>query len=102
MNRWAVQRATKRDVVSVSRCRDMALGIQEQLLIFDFRNGDLRCKYDSLKYTFHNLGRLLYDPALSPRDPPPPPAEPGEADQARSPPIFSNDGGGKRLKAALC
>ncbi len=66
MNRWAVRRAAERDAGAVSHCRDLALAVQEELLQFDFRNGELRRKFDALKYTVRNLERVLYDLALSP------------------------------------
>ena len=71
MNRWAVRRAAERDLGAVTHCRDLALAIQEELLQFDFRNGELRRKFDALKYTVRNLERVLYDLALSPREPAP-------------------------------
>ena len=83
MNRWAVRRASERDAGRVgtpayaslvSHCRDLAVAVQEELLQFDFRNGELRRKFDALKYTVRNLERVLYDLALSPREPSPAPA----------------------------
>ena len=66
MNRHAVQLACVRDKEKVARCRDLALKIQAEFLQLDLRNGGLRRKYDTLKYTVRNLERILYDLTLSP------------------------------------
>jgi len=66
MNRHAVQLACVRDKEKVAQCRDLALKIQAEFLQLDLRNGGLRRKYDTLKYTVRNLERILYDLTLSP------------------------------------
>ena len=48
LNRFAVLRATARDVEGVKRCRDVADGLFAQLMLFDWRNGNLRRKFDAV------------------------------------------------------
>ena len=45
----------------IESCRDTASLILEALLAFDFRNGSLRRKYDSLKYALKTLETVLYE-----------------------------------------
>ncbi len=59
--RHAVLRATARDRESVQRIRDLIDGIFGQFLQFDFRNGELRKKYDGMKYALQKAEQLLYD-----------------------------------------
>lgn len=53
--RYAVVKATARDVAEVERCRTMVEAISGELIQFDFRNGPLRKKYDSVKYNLRKL-----------------------------------------------
>lgn len=92
IGRFAVQRATKRDEAAVRNCLSLVDAIQgevrcsprrrasgrasagsltqlprapvPQLLQFDFRNGSLRKKYDSVKYTVRKLETILYEMSL--------------------------------------
>lgn len=48
LNRFAVLRATARDVEGVKRCRDVADALFAQLMLFDWRNGNLRRKFDAV------------------------------------------------------
>jgi predicted translin family RNA/ssDNA-binding protein len=66
--RYAVMRATKRDRKAVERTRDMIDAIYGQFVMFDFRNSDLRRKYDSIKYNLQKVENVLYDMALNPRE----------------------------------
>ena len=50
LSRYAMGRATARDVRSVQQARDLVHEILEYLMKFDFRNGFLRRKYDGTKY----------------------------------------------------
>ena len=50
LSRYALGRATARDVNSVQQARDLVNEILDYLLRFDFRNGFLRRKYDGTKY----------------------------------------------------
>jgi len=45
----------------IGSCRDMASLVLDELLAFDFRNGPLRRKYDSLKYAVKTLETVLYE-----------------------------------------
>ena len=88
LNRYAVLRATARDVASVTRCRDLVDAIFGAFLRFDLRNGMLRKKFDALKYTLKKMESLLYEmqlasPVQSTRldaDPPAPEAAAVDAD----------------------
>lgn len=55
LNRYAVLRATARDIEAVRRCRDIVDGLFAQLMLFDWRNGQLRRKFDAVKYTVKKL-----------------------------------------------
>ena len=63
--RYAVLRATKGDRATVQRARDVVDTISGALSQFDLR-GDLRRKYDSVKYALQRLEQVLYDLALRP------------------------------------
>jgi len=60
-----VQQATGRNREEVQRCKDLVDGIFGRFLQFDLRNGSIRKKYDSLKYTLKKLEQLLYELSLS-------------------------------------
>jgi len=66
--RHAVLQATKRDKKSVQRVRDMIDAIYGQFVMFDFRNGELRKKYDSIKYNLQKVENVLYDMSMNPRE----------------------------------
>ena len=55
LSRYAVQKATARDLAAVQGCRDVVDAILGQFLQFDLRNSALRRKYDGLKYTLKKL-----------------------------------------------
>lgn len=55
LNRHAVMCATRRDVAAVLRARDVVDALMGAFLQLDLRNGALRKKYDSLKYTQKRL-----------------------------------------------
>jgi predicted translin family RNA/ssDNA-binding protein len=61
LSRYAMGRATARDVASVTMSTNLVNEIQNELLQFDFRNGPLRRKYDGTKYALKNLETLLYE-----------------------------------------
>lgn len=65
LNRFAVARATKRDIRAVNHCREIVDALYGQMVQFDFRNGHLRKKFDTLKYTLKRLENLLYDLSLT-------------------------------------
>jgi predicted translin family RNA/ssDNA-binding protein len=64
--RYAVVRATKGDRTIAQRARDVVDAINGALSQFDLRNGDLRRKYDSVKYALQKLEQVLYDLSLRP------------------------------------
>ncbi|CAH0476492.1 unnamed protein product [Peronospora belbahrii] len=62
--RFAVVKATARDVEEVKRCKAMVEAISGELIQFDFRNGPLRRKFDSVKYNLRKLENTLYELSL--------------------------------------
>ncbi|CAI5732686.1 unnamed protein product [Hyaloperonospora brassicae] len=62
--RHAVVKATARDVEEVRRCKSMVEAISGELIQFDFRNGPLRRKFDSVKYNLRKLENTLYELSL--------------------------------------
>ncbi|CCI11575.1 unnamed protein product [Albugo candida] len=62
--RYAIARATVRDEEEVKKARSLVQLIAEELVEFDFRNGSLRKKYDSLKYNLQKLENTLYELSL--------------------------------------
>nr|CCA27202.1 conserved hypothetical protein [Albugo laibachii Nc14] len=62
--RYAIARATVREVEEVKKAQCLVQLIAEQLVEFDFRNGFLRKKYDSLKYNLQKLENTLYELSL--------------------------------------
>ena len=71
LQRYALGRATVRDVDSVAAAHAVASLILEYLLEFDFRNGPLRRKYDGCKYSVKALETLLYELAVTGTEAPP-------------------------------
>jgi len=67
LNRYAVGRATVADSASVALCNDLVSDFFQKFLAFDFRNGNLRRRYDSLKYCVRRLESLLYELSLAPK-----------------------------------
>ncbi|GLI58648.1 hypothetical protein VaNZ11_000385, partial [Volvox africanus] len=65
LGRYAVARATVRDRAAVQLCRDLVDALMGRFLQFDLRNGFLRKKYDSLKYTLKKMEGTLYELALT-------------------------------------
>lgn len=66
--RYAIMQATKRNKRAVENARDMIDAIYGQFVQFDFRNSELRKKYDSIKYNLQKVENVLYDMALNPRE----------------------------------
>ncbi|GLE05963.1 hypothetical protein PINS_up015174 [Pythium insidiosum] len=62
--RYAIVKATARDEAAVRRCHAMVEAISGELIQFDFRNGPLRKKYDSVKYNLRKLENTLYELSL--------------------------------------
>lgn len=59
--RYAVGRATERDVNSVQLARDLVSKVLDHLMQYDFRNGPLRRKYDGVKYSLKTCETILYE-----------------------------------------
>lgn len=49
----------------VRKCRDIVDALMGVFIRFDFRNGSLRKKFDSLKYTLKKMENTLYELSLS-------------------------------------
>ncbi|RMX68257.1 hypothetical protein DD238_006735 [Peronospora effusa] len=62
--KYAVVKATARNVEEVKRCKAMVEAISGELIQFDFRNGPLRRKFDSVKYNLRKLENTLYELSL--------------------------------------
>eukprot|EP01024_Parvocaulis_polyphysoides_P005307 TRINITY_DN11328_c0_g1_i1.p2 TRINITY_DN11328_c0_g1~~TRINITY_DN11328_c0_g1_i1.p2 ORF type:complete len:250 (+),score=36.71 TRINITY_DN11328_c0_g1_i1:125-874(+) len=62
--RFAVLQATSREKTKVQQSRDLVEVIMDQFLQFDLRNGNIRKKYDVLKYTLKKLENTLYELSL--------------------------------------
>ena len=58
LNRYAVLRATARDLPAVHQCRDVVDQLFGQLMLFEWRNGNLRRKFDAVKYTLKKLEQV--------------------------------------------
>ncbi len=66
--RHAVISATNRDTKRVKQVRDMIDAIYGQFVLFDFRNSELRKKYDSIKYNLQKVENVMYDISMNPRN----------------------------------
>lgn len=64
LKRYAVGRATHRDVSSVQLCKELLSQVLKELMAFDFRNGPLRRNFDKVKYAYKHLEDLLYEMSL--------------------------------------
>lgn len=62
--RRAVLQATKRNEEAVKEIHAFLEALYGQFVQFDFRNGELRRKYDSIKYNLQKVEQILYDLAL--------------------------------------
>lgn len=65
LGRLAVVQATKRDEAAVQKARDLVEAIFGAFLQFDLRNGSLRKKFDTLKWTARKLENTLYELSLT-------------------------------------
>ena len=63
--RYAVACAVENDMHSISICRQLLVQLNTKMLEFDFRNGQLRRKYDGLKYALKKLEDVSYELSLA-------------------------------------
>jgi len=61
LGRRAVILATERKAEEVKKIRDFTDDIYGEFVKFDFRNGELRRKYDSIKYNLQKMEQVLYN-----------------------------------------
>jgi len=61
LGRRAVTLATDRKADEVKKIKEFTEMIYGEFVQFDFRNGDLRRKYDSIKYNLQKMERVLYE-----------------------------------------
>jgi len=59
--RYSIGRATKRDAESVIMARNLVDAILSHLMQYDFRNGNLRRRYDGVKYALKSCETVLYE-----------------------------------------
>jgi predicted translin family RNA/ssDNA-binding protein len=64
LTRRAVLAATKQQRDEVARIHKLLEAIYGEFVKFDFRNGELRRKYDSIKYSLQKVEQVLYDLSL--------------------------------------
>lgn len=64
LSRYVVGRACDNDVNSIYLCKAIVTQIQGKMLEFDLRNGNLRRKYDGLKYVTKSIETNLYELSL--------------------------------------
>lgn len=62
--RYAVACAVENDMHSISISRQLLVQLNAKMLEFDFRNGQLRRKYDGLKYALKKLEDISYEMSL--------------------------------------
>jgi len=61
LGRYAVLKATARDTAAVKVVRDLLDALFGKMLELDLRNGELRRKYDGVKYAVQKVEQLLYE-----------------------------------------
>ena len=64
LSRYVIGRACDNDVNSIYLCKAIVNQIQGKMLEFDLRNGNLRRKYDGLKYVVKSIETVLYELSL--------------------------------------
>lgn len=67
VGRKAVHAAIAMDLPTVKRIRDFVEALYGEMLKFDFRNGELRRKFDGIKYDLKKLEDLVLDLSLKER-----------------------------------
>lgn len=61
LGRRAVILATERKQEEVKKIRDFTDDLYGEFVKFDFRNGELRRKYDSIKYNLQKMEQVMYN-----------------------------------------
>jgi predicted translin family RNA/ssDNA-binding protein len=61
LTRMAVAKATKREFKEVEQISEVVDKIYGEFLKFDLRNGNLRKKYDAVKWNLKRLEEVMYD-----------------------------------------
>lgn len=62
---YCVGRAVADDANSIAICRTLLVEMMTQFLEFDFRNGNLRRKYDGLKYALRRVEDVTYEMVIN-------------------------------------
>eukprot|EP00928_Gymnodinium_smaydae_P043768 TRINITY_DN29265_c0_g1_i1.p1 TRINITY_DN29265_c0_g1~~TRINITY_DN29265_c0_g1_i1.p1 ORF type:complete len:557 (+),score=89.03 TRINITY_DN29265_c0_g1_i1:79-1671(+) len=65
LERYAVNRGQALDLKSIRLCLQVCTCLEQVLMQFDFRNGDLRRRFDGVKYTVKRLENLAYEVDLA-------------------------------------
>ncbi|RMF05578.1 hypothetical protein D6764_04360 [Candidatus Woesearchaeota archaeon] len=68
LGRTAVHSVARNDLDAFSEIKKFVSRLYEALLEFDFRNGDLRRKFDSVKYTLNKLEDIELDVVMRKRN----------------------------------
>ena len=68
LSRYVINRACESDKVSIAICRELIILLNGKMLQFDFRNGNLRRKYDGLKYVLKSIEDITYEMSLTDTD----------------------------------
>jgi predicted translin family RNA/ssDNA-binding protein len=66
VGRRAVICATQKDISKVKKIKDFVDFIHQEFIEFDFSNGELRKKFDAIKWNLNKIENIIYD--LSIRD----------------------------------
>jgi predicted translin family RNA/ssDNA-binding protein len=61
LNRYTINRACSLDLPSVKLTKELITEIYQVLLEFDFRNGPLRRRFDSVKYSLKAIENTFYE-----------------------------------------
>ena len=65
--RNAINKASKGEYAAVETIKDLVVEIFERLMMFDFRNSELRSKFDGLKYDVKKLEDVVFQIKLKSR-----------------------------------
>ncbi|MEM4259897.1 MAG: hypothetical protein QXG00_01545, partial [Candidatus Woesearchaeota archaeon] len=59
--RMAVNKAIRKDKKTVEKIRQLIDDVMGEFLKFNLKNGELRKKYDSIKWNLNKVEQVLYD-----------------------------------------